>query len=595
MVASLARGLLSPLQNRLRINLGGDVVTPDVVDQCYRQIGATTVYNTFGNTEGAFLKSGALDIEHVRQSGRVPVGRLSPGQALKLCVVNDHNQAENHSEERREESEVIGELHLSSLGACSGYLGIAHSPAFYKDERGRGWYSTGDQARIDTDGNITIIGRYKDMIIRGGENISPAAVEAILLRSFAALDIQIVGVPDADGFAGQIPVAVTRTTTDPETTMAIREAVRKVMGPASCPEEVLCLVQLGLKDYPRTASRKVKKGELGDIIRQYRARKKESGKDDDLKNALPSATFGKLRATWARVLGIDESSLSPESHMAELADSIAATRLLDRVSKAFGKKLTLSELTQADTLQQQADLLESKPSLLTSAQPRPPTLENATGPPEIEDMVHLTEEPEQFEATKTAIQQAIAHTDLVWDDVREVMPAHDMNRLSVLLGQMNRLNLKTCLVMKDTSTSKKQLFDALEAVFTNNRQLASFEVSMKCKSGHDEVLHVVTSQSRQFLEQHIFRDGGVLETVVELKHLASGRQFPDHTDATYPGPLIKIDIFFIRETESLALLINSEYNGPTSTGIPKPPLTSTHCSKPFHPRCHLGPALLRRP
>lgn len=521
------------------------------------------MYNTFGNTEGAFLKSGALDIENIlRRSESVPVGRPSPGQALKLCAVDGGGQAPHDGNQHCEGSEVVGELHVSSPGACSGYIGIEQSPAFYRDEHGRAWYATGDQARIDSEGNISIIGRYKDMIIRGGENISPAAVEASLTRPFSSLDIQIVGVPDPDGLAGQVPVAVTRTAADSETIMAIRETVRKAMGPASCPEEVLCLAQLDMKDYPQTTSRKVKKRDLADAVHRYlRVRDQGAGDSAVLKNGVPSATFEKLRATWARILGIDESSLSPESHMAQLADSIAATRLLDLVSKTFGKILTIAELTQAATLQRQSDLLESKPQRANNGEPHQPTPgKRPAGPPGIEDMVHLTEGPDQFSSTRAAIQQAIAHTGLTWDDVREVMPAHDMNRLSVLLGQMNRLNLKTCLVMEDTSTSKEQLYDALEAVFANNKQLASFEVLVKCSSGQDDlVLHVVTSQPRDFLEHHIFRDGGVLETVEELKRMASGRQFPDHTDATYPGPLIKIDIFFIREIGSLALLVNSEY------------------------------------
>lgn len=563
MVTSIARSLSSPLSNKLRINLGGDIATFDVVHQCYRQIGAAAVYNTFGNTEGAFLNSGCLDIEQVRKSGLAPVGRLSPGQALKLCAVNAQDQAANNGSQPCNDSEGVGELHLSSPGACSGYLGVAQSPAFYKDEQGREWYATGDQARVDTDGDVTIIGRYKDMIIRGGENISPAAVEAILSRYFSSLAIQIVGVPDTDGFAGQVPVAITQTTVGSSTTMAIREAVRQGMGSASCPEQVVSLAQLGLRHYPRTASRKVKRGELADIVRQYRAREKRHDVEGAVsEEAVPSATFERLRASWARILGIDESSLSPESHMAELADSIAATRLLDRVSKTFGKALTLAELTQADTLQQQADLVDSRIPLGgdTSTNPHPPTSRESWGPPATEDMVHLTENPEEFEATKRAIQQAIAHVGLTWGDVREVMPAHDMNRLSILLGQMNRMNLKTCFVIRDTSVSKKHLYDALEVVLANNTQLASFQalVPSPGPSSRDTVLHVVTSQTRPFLEQHVFRDGGVLDTVAELNRTALGRQFPEHTDATYPGPLIKIDVFSIRETQSLALLISSE-------------------------------------
>lgn len=556
-VASVARSLPSPLPStcKLRINLGGDIATPDTVDQCLRQIGAFRVYNTFGNTEGAFLKSGPLDVDQVRKSGGAAVGRPSPGQALKLHFVNAGHQGQNSS------SGSVGELHLSSPGACSGYLGLAQSPAFYRDGQGRAWYATGDQARIDADGNITIIGRLKDMIIRGGENISPAAVEAVLMRSFPSLETQIVGVPDTDGLAGQVPVAVTKTTADPATTMAIRETVRKSMGAASCPEEVVSLAQLGLEDYPRTTSRKVKKAELAGIVRRYRVRKEISGVDIVSQDVVSSATFEKLRAIWAQILGVDVSSLSRESHMAELADSIAATRFLDRVSKAFGKSLTLAELTKVDTLRHQADLLDTKPASMDHQQSLPPpstVFEHPTGPPGPEDMIHLMEDPEQFQATKVAVEKAIVHTGLKWDHVREVMSAHDTNQLSVVLGQMNRLNLRTCLIVQDPTISKEQLYNALEVVFANNTQLASFEVLFEYSSTRKQVLHVITTQTREFLEQHVFRDGGELDTVVALTRTATERQFPAHTDATFPGPLIKIDLFHIREIGSMALLINSK-------------------------------------
>lgn len=548
-VVSLSRSFAqSPLQTRLRINLGGDIATPEIVDHCYRLLGATTVFNTFGNSEGAFIKSGPLNVNQVSEAGWVPVGRPSPGQVFKLCAVDP--KTDNANPQTRD---TLGELHISSPGACSGYLGVARSQAFYKDEHGRQWYATGDQARIAADGDVAILGRYKDLIIRGGENISPAAVEAILSRSFAELTIQIVGVPDTDGLAGQVPVAVTKAAVTPDTIMAIRETVRKTMGPASCPEEIISLAQLGLDDYPRTASRKVKKGKLADSIRRYREKGTPNPVDSHVNAQLD--TLQELTSIWATVLGLDKSLLLPESHMAQLADSITATRMLDRILKTFRKALSLAELMHADTLQQQAALLDSKAPLADNSIP---LLEHdkPNQPPSIEDMIHLTEEPEQFKATQEAIVNAISHTGLGWDDVREVMPAHDMNRLSVLIGQMNRLNLKLACVIRDPAITKEQLYDSLEKVFTNNPLLASFEALIKNSLGEDLVLHVITAQTRQFLDQYIFRDGGILESVEELKHTAAERQFPDCIDAKYPGPLTKADVFFIRETGSLAILLN---------------------------------------
>lgn len=51
---------------------------------------------------------------------------------------------------------------------------------FYEDQEGNRWMMTGDQATMDVSGAVYILGRYKDLIIRAGENLSPALIEASL-------------------------------------------------------------------------------------------------------------------------------------------------------------------------------------------------------------------------------------------------------------------------------------------------------------------------------------------------------------------------------------------------------------------------------
>ena len=59
-----------------------------------------------------------------------------------------------------------------------------------------GWMHTGDLAVLDADGYCNIVGRVKDLIIRGGENISPREIEEFLYRHPAVLDVAVVGIPD---------------------------------------------------------------------------------------------------------------------------------------------------------------------------------------------------------------------------------------------------------------------------------------------------------------------------------------------------------------------------------------------------------------
>ncbi|HSQ02658.1 MAG TPA: class I adenylate-forming enzyme family protein [Burkholderiales bacterium] len=68
-----------------------------------------------------------------------------------------------------------------------------------------GWLRTGDVGRLDSDGYLTITGRIKDIIIRGGENLSPGAIEAAIGTHPAVAACCVVGKPDAD--LGEVPVA----------------------------------------------------------------------------------------------------------------------------------------------------------------------------------------------------------------------------------------------------------------------------------------------------------------------------------------------------------------------------------------------------
>ncbi len=59
------------------------------------------------------------------------------------------------------------------------------------------WMHTGDLAVMDGEGYVNIVGRLKDMVIRGGENVYPREVEEFLYTHPAIADVQVIGVPDA--------------------------------------------------------------------------------------------------------------------------------------------------------------------------------------------------------------------------------------------------------------------------------------------------------------------------------------------------------------------------------------------------------------
>jgi fatty-acyl-CoA synthase len=87
-----------------------------------------------------------------------------------------------------------GELCTRGYSVMLGYWGDADKTA--EAIAADGWMHSGDLAVIDDAGYCNIVGRLKDMVIRGGENIYPREVEEFLFRHPKIEDVQIVGVPD---------------------------------------------------------------------------------------------------------------------------------------------------------------------------------------------------------------------------------------------------------------------------------------------------------------------------------------------------------------------------------------------------------------
>jgi fatty-acyl-CoA synthase len=113
------------------------------------------------------------------------VGRIHPH--LEAKVVD--------AEGRVVPTGTAGELCTRGYSVMRGYWDDAPRTAQAIDPAG--WMHTGDLATIDDEGYCAIVGRIKDMVIRGGENVYPREVEEFLYRHPKIVDVQVFGVPDA--------------------------------------------------------------------------------------------------------------------------------------------------------------------------------------------------------------------------------------------------------------------------------------------------------------------------------------------------------------------------------------------------------------
>ncbi len=114
------------------------------------------------------------------------------------------------------------EVLLRSPTQMSGYFGLDETPI-----DADGWLHTGDLGRLDDKGNLWITGRCKDMIIRGGENIAPVAIERALMAIPGVVEAAVFGVPHADlGEEVMAVVVVDGERTDELTQEQLRELLR---------------------------------------------------------------------------------------------------------------------------------------------------------------------------------------------------------------------------------------------------------------------------------------------------------------------------------------------------------------------------------
>jgi acyl-CoA synthetase (AMP-forming)/AMP-acid ligase II len=156
---------------------------------------------------------------------------------------------------------TAGEVHSRGPDLCVGYTDRALTTAAFDAD---GWYATGDVAVMDDEGSIRIVDRKRDIIIRGGENVSAAEVEDILLRYPGVAEAAVIAAPDDR--MGERVCAFVRPlagAASPELD-AVRAHFRAAgLARQKWPEELRVV-----GDLPRTPSGKVKKHVLRQQVRE---------------------------------------------------------------------------------------------------------------------------------------------------------------------------------------------------------------------------------------------------------------------------------------------------------------------------------------
>ena len=163
--------------------MAGSPCPIEVMKRVIDKMNMSEVTIAYGMTETSpvSFQSGADDPIERRVS---TVGRVQPHCEVKIV----------DSDGRIVPRGTPGELCTRGYSVMLGYWGDEAKTAEAIDRAG--WMHTGDIATLDDAGFCNIVGRIKDMVIRGGENIYPREIEEFLYRHPKVLDVQVVGVPD---------------------------------------------------------------------------------------------------------------------------------------------------------------------------------------------------------------------------------------------------------------------------------------------------------------------------------------------------------------------------------------------------------------
>ena len=177
-------------------------------------------------------------------------GRALPGSEVRII----------DSAKRSLPADTVGQLQARGITHFVGYLKRPQLNAL--DEHG--WFDTGDLARMDGDGYIRIVGRSKDVIIRGGENIPVAEVENLIYRHPLVAECAVVAIPDPRLGERACVFVVAKPNTRPTLDELTRFLGAEGMAKPYWPERLELVAEM-----PRTPSGKIQKFKLREIAATF--------------------------------------------------------------------------------------------------------------------------------------------------------------------------------------------------------------------------------------------------------------------------------------------------------------------------------------
>jgi len=224
----------------MRLFISGSAPLRPETFKAFEQCSGYAILERYGMTETLMNTSNPLDGE--RRPGSV--GPPLPGVSVRVVDGNDNAMP----------NESVGNLQVRGPNVFAGYWRMPDKTAqeFTVDR----WFRTGDQATIDADGYVSIVGRSKDMIITGGLNVYPREVEQVIDQIDGVAESAVVGISHPDFGEGVVAVVAAESDHELEE-QAIINSVREHLADFKVPKRVVFVDRL-----PHNTMGKVAKARL---------------------------------------------------------------------------------------------------------------------------------------------------------------------------------------------------------------------------------------------------------------------------------------------------------------------------------------------
>lgn len=237
------------------IRSGGGPLVPSKGVQLERAIGCKVIVSSGCTETGVFGCTHVDDPDHIRL---FTLGK--PIKGMEVKVVDDGG--------KELPAEEPGELLVRGAAESSGYY---NDPEETKNAWGTldkvGWFRTGDIATLDPSGNLRIVGRKKDMIKRGGQNIFPKEIEDILRKHPFVLDVAIIDMPDP--VMGEKACAY--VVLKPKQRLSLEEVISFLKGealsPYALPERLEIVESIPRIDYSGKVDKKILRFDITEKLR----------------------------------------------------------------------------------------------------------------------------------------------------------------------------------------------------------------------------------------------------------------------------------------------------------------------------------------